>query len=375
VIDRRTFLQLASASAAAAQAQGPRGKQPEYNIVSAFDQQQSGYPGQFPSQVVCVQSDRSVNAAATVDPAVVREMMDAGMKRLTGAPSPKQAWARFIQPSDIVGVKLNCSGAPQIHTSPEVASEIVRNLMEIGVPANHIYLYDRFADQIASAGYEKLVPEGTNIIGIEKVRDSPEGYDPKTYVDVNFFGEENTRSSLVRLVTQTFTKIVNVPVMKEHGAAGVTGCLKNIAYGNFSNVARSHQGALTHTYSFIGTLAGVEPLRSKSVLNIMDGLNGVWHGGPFSSVPEYRFSPKQIFFGTDPVAMDRLLIDVIEAKRKQENAVSIWDRGKEHVQGGGDVTKPNFNHFVREPGHIEMAGNMGLGEYDKAKIKRVDISL
>ena len=99
----------------------------------------------------------------------------------------------------------------------------------------------------------------------------------------------------------------------------------------------------------------------------MDGLNGVWHGGPFSSVPEYRFSPKQIFFGTDPVAMDRLPIDVIEAKRKQENAVSIWDRAKEHVQSDVDVTKPNFNHFAREPGHIEMASNMGLGEYDKAK--------
>ena len=66
--------------------------------------------------------------------------------------------------------------------------------------------------------------------------------DPKTNVGVNFFGEENTRSSLLRLVTQIFTKIVNVPVMKKHGAAGVTGCLKNIAYGNFSNVARSPSG-------------------------------------------------------------------------------------------------------------------------------------
>lgn len=373
---RRTFLQLAAAATAAAQqTQGPRGKQPEYNIVSAYEQQQSGFPGQFPAQVICVHSDRSVSPSATVDPAAVKEMMDAGMKSLTGAATSKQAWAQFIQPGDVVGVKLNCSGAPMVRTSPEIAAEIVRNLMEAGVSAKNIYLYDRFADQMASSGYEKVVAPGVNIVGIEKVRDSPQGYDPKTYVDVNFFGEENTRSSLLRLVTQTFTKIVNVPVMKEHGAAGVTGCLKNIAYGNFSNVARSHQGALTHTYSFIGTLAGVEPLRSKCVLNIMDGLNGVWHGGPFSSVPEYRFSPKQIFFGTDPVAMDRLLIDVIEAKRKQENAVSIWDRGKEHVQGGADVTKPNFNHFIREPGHIEMAGNMGLGEYDKAKIKRVNVDL
>ena len=367
-MDRRAFLQLAAASAAAAQTQGPRGKQPEYNIVSAYEQQQSGFPGQYPAQVVCVHSDRSVNASATVDPAAVKEMMDAGMRSLTGAATPKQAWAQFIQPSDVVGVKLNCSGAPAIRSSPEVAAEVVRNLMEAGVSAKNIYLYDRFADQMASSGYEKVVPAGVNLIGIEKVRDSPEGYDPKTYVDVNFFGEENTRSSLLRLVTQTFTKIVNVPVMKEHGAAGVTGCLKNIAYGNFSNVARSHQGALTHTYSFIGTLAGVEPLRSKCVLNIMDGLNGVWHGGPFSYVPEYRFSPKQIFFGTDPVAMDRLLIDVIEEKRKAEGVVSVWNREPKYLSTTRELD-PNKNAFIREPGHIEFAGTLGLGTYDLSAIR------
>ena len=94
---------------------------------------------------------------------------------------------------------------------------------------------------------------------------------------VDFFGEEDTRSMLVRHVSERFTKIINVPNMKDHGAAGVTGCLKNIAYGNFSNVARSHQNSKTNTLSFIGTLASVEPLRSKTVLQIMDGLRGVWH--------------------------------------------------------------------------------------------------
>ena len=46
---------------------------------------------------------------------------------------------------------------------------------------------------------------------------------------------------MVRLVSETLTKIINLPNMKEHRAAGVTGCLKNIAYGYFSNVDRSHR--------------------------------------------------------------------------------------------------------------------------------------
>ena len=62
----------------------------------------------------------------------------------------------------------------------------------------------------------------------------------------------------------------------------------------------------------MGTLASVEPLRSRTVLQIMDGLRGVWHAGPFARTREYVFYPKQILFGTDPVAIDRLLLDIID---------------------------------------------------------------
>jgi uncharacterized protein (DUF362 family) len=176
----------------------------------------------------------------------------------------------------------------------------------------------------------------------------------------------------VRLVSDTLTKIINVPNMKEHQAAGVTGCLKNIAYGNFSNVDRSHRSEKTNTYSFIGTLAATEPVRSRVVLNIMDGLKGVWHAGPFSESPRFRFFPKQIMFGTDPVAMDHKLIELIEEKRKAEGAVSLFDRSREHL---GNNRDPNKNRFIREPGHVEYASKLGLGVFDAEKIKLKSIEL
>src|SRR5207302_1147381 len=132
---------------------------------------------------------------------------------------------------------------------------------------------------VNSVHYDRYLPAGVHIWTAEHSRGSIHSYDPKTYVEVNFFGEDDTRSNLIGLIADPFTKIINVPNMKDHGAAGVTGCLKNIAYGSFSNVARSHSGFKTNTYSFIGTLAAVEPLRSRTVLAIMDGLRGVWHGG------------------------------------------------------------------------------------------------
>src|SRR6202023_2189431 len=101
------------------------------------------------------------------------------------------------------------------------------------------YIYERFLDQLTSAHYERFVPEGVQILAVENPRGSIAGYDPSVYVEVTFFDEDDTRSNLIRLVTERFTKIINVPNVKEHQAAGVTGCLKNIAYGNFSNVGRS----------------------------------------------------------------------------------------------------------------------------------------
>jgi uncharacterized protein (DUF362 family) len=223
--------------------------------------------------------------------------------------------------------------------------------------------------------YEKWVPDGVHIEAVEKTRRSIREYDPATFVEVDFFGEEDTRSNMVRLVTERFTKIINVPNMKDHGASGVTGCLKNIAYGNFSNVARSHRNAKTNTLSFIGTLAAVEPLRSKTVLQVMDGLRGVWHGGPFSPDPKFRFYPKMIRFGTDPVALDRLLIPVIEDKRKAEKAVSVFDRSPSIIDPRSRRDNPNKNLFIREPGHIEFATRFGLGVYDTAKIDETRIEL
>ena len=234
------------------------------------------------------------------------------------------------------------------------------------MPAKQIYVYERFDNQLRTVEYGKYLPEGDHVVAAESSRGSILGYDPRTYVETSFFGEEDTRSNLVRLVSETLTKIINVPNMKEHRAAGVTGCLKNVAYGNFSNVDRSHRFEKTNTLSFIGTLAATEPVRSRVVLNIMDGLRGVWHGGPFVQDVRFRFYPKQIMIGTDPVAMDRQLIRIIEEKRKAEGAVSIFDRSRERI---GKALEPNVNPFIREPGHVEYASKLGLGVFDEAKIK------
>jgi hypothetical protein len=108
----------------------------------------------------------------------------------------------------------------------------------------------------------------------------------------------------------------------------------------------------------------------------MDGLRGVWHGGPFARTRKYVFYPKQILFGTDPVAIDRLLLDIIDDERKRQGAISIYDRSPQYLKiddGRARDADPNVNIIIREPGHVEFAAGLGLGVADKARIKVQDI--
>jgi len=384
-MERRAFLGLLAAtplaSAARADAASDPPTPPAYKVVTRFAPAAvPGMPGPFPGRVVRTRSPRAVDARGADDAAVVREMMERGMRALTAEASTLAAWRCFFEPSDVVGIKVNAGGRPFCVSSPVIVAEIARQLLAVGLRPEQIVVYERFFNQLKQADYAPHLPAGAAIHAAERGNRATEqrDYDPATYVEAQFFGEEDTRSSMMRLVTERVTKIVNVPNMKDHGATGVTGCLKNVAYGSFSNVARTHARGVTHTLSAVGTLAAVEPLRSRSVLQVMDGLRAVWHGGPFAPTPRYLFHPRQILLGTDPVAIDRLLLDVIDDKRKAEGAISIWDRSPASLRFNDAVARdadPNVNIMIREPGHVEYAGRLGLGEWELAKIRIEEIEV
>jgi uncharacterized protein (DUF362 family) len=384
-MERRAFLELLAAAqlAPAARAQGAFDPPtpPAYRVVTRFAPAAvPGMPGPFPARVVRARSPRATSPdGATVDAGVVREMMERGMRALTGEASALAAWRRFFEPGDVVGIKVNAGGRPWCVSSPAIVAEIVRQLMAVGVPPSQIVVYERFMGQLDEVNYAPHLPQGVLIQAAERGNRSTEqrDYDPRTYVEAVFFGEDDTRSNMMRLVTERVTKIVNVPNMKDHGASGVTGCLKNIAYGSFSNVARTHVGGLSHTLTAVGTLAAVEPLRSRTVLQVMDGLRAVWHGGPFAPTQRYLFHPRQILFGTDPVAIDRLLLDVIDDERKRRGAISIWDRNPATLRDDNRArdADPNVNILIREPRHVEYAGRLGLGEWELPKIELQEIEV
>ncbi len=354
-MQRRDFLQLPAWAASAAWAREPI---PDYRTATRYA------PGPDPNRY----PGRVVSTAVTESRESVERALAAGMKQLTGASDARDAWRSFFTPADVVGIKVNCSGAPKIMSHPLIVGEVAHRLVEAGVKPSNIYVFERFENQMVDANYVPSLPAGAQIHAMEpgdRRKSTLRYYDPRVFVEVDFFGEEQTRSFLSSLVTQRLTKIVNIPNMKDHGAAGVTGCLKNIAYGCFSNVARSHRDTKTNTLSFIGTLYQTQPLASKTVLHVMDGIKGVWEGGPFVQKDEYIFRPNLLQVTTDPVATDRLLLDLIEAERKRQGWPSVWDRSPAAMKR---------QRFMREPGHIEFASALGLGVVDKTRIRLEEVS-
>ena len=106
-------------------------------------------------------------------------------------------------------------------------------------------------------------------------------------------------------------------------------------------------------------------IRRKTVLNILDGTKGLYHGGPGIMRNKYVWKHKTAYFATDPVALDVVCRDVIDAQRKKHHLKPVAARVKDGV----------WTSLDRQPEHIESAGKAGLGESDKAKIELKAIQL
>jgi uncharacterized protein (DUF362 family) len=324
-----------------------------------------GMPGLYPGRVVELSDARSIVGNRVSQP-VVRQMLEQGMKELTGESSAQAAWAKFVEPKDVVGIKINPSGAPACCSSPELVREIISAVASVGVPTEHIVVYDRFGYEMDIGSYQLLMPPGIRVFGVQGDRLDAAGYDANVYCQADFFGEWETRSYMASIVAGGVDKIINVPTLKDHSASGVTGCLKNLAYGTFNNVARSHRQPYSFTNPLIGVMCSVEPLRSKAVLNIMDGTRMVWHGGPLTQNQAFIYQAGILMVSTDPVAMDTIELQIIDKKRKEQGAPSVWERNAKSItsNNGEFYQDASKNLYYRQPGHIAAAGKLGLGVSD-----------
>jgi hypothetical protein len=204
----------------------------------------------------------------------------------------KNPWREYFRPEDAVGVKISKMMTP---THPELTDAILERLKGAGV--TKMEAWDRDAKK----------PE-------------------------------------------QFTALINVPGMKSHWLSGAAFSIKNYC-GCYPTPSQLHGDACAD----LAKMWEHPTLKGKTRLIIVDGLRALYHGGPQVD-PRYLWDYQGLVFGTDPVAVDAVCLDIIQKKRNE-------------VQPPEWLLSP-------PPKHIEVADKKyGLGTSDLTKIKVVKIDV
>jgi Domain of unknown function (DUF362) len=392
-VNRRNFLAASAASVpliSAVPALGAAGDEIKARVSSKLTHvgaasdvsSKLGAPGLYPGQVVEVKNPAMIKNGVKNREAI-KNTLDRGLKELTGAPHAVDAWRKFFEPGDVVGIKVVPNGQPYAHSSYELVLEVIEGLKSAGVKTKDMFVYDRYRSEFMDAGYHKILPSdirwgGITAEGGDQFRldypssrsDPIAGYDHDAFVwmDLVPYGDDpkddrKYRSHLGKLVTKVVNKIVAIPVVKDHGSGGVTGALKNMSHGSVNNVARSHSNSFTNVCNqFIPQVVSHPTIRSKFVLQIMDGIRAVYQGGPFAWARDggkWCWEYNALLLATDPVALDHVEWDIVDAKRVLEKLPPVAASGKVAIDPLG---KEGFD--VRQPQHIALAGALGLGHFD-----------
>lgn len=302
------------------------------------------------TSTVIIAHDPCVVTQRTVDPDRARRLVAAGILTLTGSNNPATAWRVFVTANDVVGIKINTQAVPLHGTHRAVVDAVIEGLRSAGVPARNIHVFDRDAEQLRAAGY----PDATAIVG-------DTGWDAAQFYENKFVGkliwgdlrfgqpgaELDTRSHLPRLLTGAITRLINIPVLQDHDACGIAGSLYNLSLGMVDNARRFEMFGQSGDPA-IAEIAALPAIRGKTILHIMDALIGGYAGGPVFK-PQYSWSPGRLYFSADPVAVDTLALELIEAKRREANIAAIGSRAS----------------------HIGSAARLGLGQAERSAIRLV----
>jgi uncharacterized protein (DUF362 family) len=329
-------------------------------------------PGKYPGQVVKVSTGTS-SSQGKLHAAKIKASVNRALSELTGEKDIRAAWRHFVSPSDTVGIKVNPIGGKILSTKPEVVDVIIEGLVAAGVAKANIFIWDRRHFQLAEAGFTPERFPGIRILGTEMKGPNGEFWDEKgelwskdnidrealpyvAEVEMKYDREttpyminEGKNSYFTRLVTSVCTKIINVPILKNAGPT-VTACFKNLSYGSLSNTGRLHQlwmRSVAEPWAF-------PCLRDKVALNIVDGLQACYDGGPAAN-PKFIYDANVVLAGTDPVAVDAVAHDFIVKERMARGIQQLESR--------------------KQSEFLYIAEALGLGVADRGKIKVSEVSL
>jgi hypothetical protein len=242
--------------------------------------------------VVIVRSKDVLDKDGNVVKPTLEKMLDKGMASLSGKKTVGDAWKQYIKPDDAVGIKMSRQ-----------------------ITVTHAELTDAMTQRINAIGVK-------NVTTWDRDAKKPE----------------------------EFTALINVPGMKTHWLSGIGVAIKNYA-GCHPKPSQYHPDSCAE----LGAMWEYPTLKGKTRLIVIDALKVLYNGGPQVD-PKYMWDYKGLIFGTDPVAVDTVCLNIIQKKRNE-------------VQPPQWIISP-------PPKHIEVADKkFKLGTSDLSKIRIVELEV
>jgi len=268
-------------------------------------------------------------------------MLDRALQSFYDRDSAIEAWKRVVKPGEVVGLKVNCLAGRGNSTSVVLVDAICERLQQAGVSRHHIVIWDRLNQDLESAGFRVSEwPDRIRYMGNDS-----SGYES----ELSVYGSAGSLMS--QNLTRVCDTVINLPVLKDHGIAGVTLALKSM-FGAIHNPNKYHVNVGD---PYVADVYMLPPIRQKVRLHICDAITAQYEGGP-SYMPQWIWPYNGLIVARDPVALDYTGWQIIEQKRAEKGMKTLKE-------------------LRREPAYIATAADAQhrLGTNDPQWIERVEV--
>ncbi len=295
-----------------------------------------------------------------VNQSKVTEMVDRGVKEVTGQSTVAAAWSALL-PGYAAGkgiaIKVNfnnaqgCSDGDNIIDGlMEPVNALISGMKAAGVREQDIWIYDairpipaRFRNRCTAANVHFVDRECAETATFVST-------DPHASVT---FANSSLQARHLADVLINASYLINMPIIKDHGISGVTLGFKNhfgsIKYvigagaDNLHDFIDPNSSAFHANYNPLVEINQNTHIRDKTILIVGDGLYGAL--GNTNVVPTRwqtfgNAACNSLFFSRDPVAMDCVMMDLLYAENGSQP-------GSDHVDD-----------------YLKLAAAAGLGIYE-----------
>lgn len=273
------------------------------------------------SRVVDIRSDKVLHGTS-VDSLELEAMLRRAITALTRARTHEEAWRKILGDARRIVVKFNSVGAEVIRTTDALARVLVSELGGAGYPPERVTLVE-----VSRYIWHEL-----------RTAEPPMGWGSAIAV--------GDRAEPLANYLLEADAIINVPFLKTHQIAGMSGSLKNLSHAVIRHPGRYHSDGCA---PFVGQVVGSAEVASRLKLNVTNALRIVVDRGP-DAREEDLVDCGGLIVGYDPVAVDSIGLGLLSVERRRKGLPGT----------------------MRVP-HLLAAGDDGVGRWRPSDIDRIAI--